>query len=499
MQKKSIDGVDENVGVEGTVAENSGEAEEKAEAGGDATVANLVKTKMVEENFAKDLARDLNSLVGKMTEHAGTHNDTETAGGATQILAAIGHTLKDATEDEKAVLQAALMKGVMEAVQESKLEEAEGIEKPQDKEAETEEEAEKESGAAVPAYDGAPACVVDMNDVYSCAETEDDQREIRRHLDRRGIVAFTMVFDLAIMLWLAKSFLWWVQTGTQEYKYLSVMFVKCVEQICLLGFVLAISMAFEQTETFAELDAWFFPDKDRERFDLTKFQSHDMREGGVKSEMSIMYEDMHLMVVALMFNYMLISFIVCFTINLKFRKWRRFELEPENEVHVMDNPLEKVDYLLWRRSLVSPMLGQRATELNALRNPVQEFAFTQYLQEVLAQYSNTLFHVPTFGLIMMVAVSAMECFIELQTRSHQQSIVNITLCLWAWIIAATVYIFMLHLQRVVKLLTPPPAALLWYLDNDDGGRFMAPEKHLLPPFRLIPYLKEAPKKTKFFN
>lgn len=40
----------------------------------------------------------------------------------------------------------------------------------------------------------------------------------------------------------------------------------------------------------------------------------------------------------------------------KFRKWHRFEIEAENEVHVLDDPLEKVNFLLWRRSLLTPMV-----------------------------------------------------------------------------------------------------------------------------------------------
>ena len=70
----------------------------------------------------------------------------------------------------------------------------------------------------------------------------------------------------------------------------------------------------------------------------------------------------------------------------KFRKWHRFECEAENEVHVNDNPIEKVSFLLWRRSMLTPMLGHRPEELNSLRNPLQEFSFVHYLQEVLAQY-----------------------------------------------------------------------------------------------------------------
>lgn len=48
--------------------------------------------------------------------------------------------------------------------------------------------------------------------------------------------------------------------------------------------------------------------------------------------------------------------------------------------------LQQVSFLLWRRSIVSPMLGQRAEELNQLRDPIQEFNFVAYLQEVLSQY-----------------------------------------------------------------------------------------------------------------
>lgn len=78
---------------------------------------------------------------------------------------------------------------------------------------------------------------------------------------------------------------------------------------------------------------------------------------------------------------------------MRFRKYYRFETEAENEVHVDDDPLVKVDFLLWRRGLLTPMLGQRSEELHRMRDPLREFSFTFYLQEVMAQYNNFFFSI----------------------------------------------------------------------------------------------------------
>lgn len=99
---------------------------------------------------------------------------------------------------------------------------------------------------------------------------------------------------------------------------------------------------FDSGDTYWSLDQSLFSDKDRSKWDLDKYATKDYREGVVRPEIQVMFEDLHLFVAVLMFVY---TFCICsigMHFNLRFRKWHRFEMEAENEVHVHDDPLDKV-------------------------------------------------------------------------------------------------------------------------------------------------------------
>lgn len=208
-----------------------------------------------------------------------------------------------------------------------------------------------------------------------------------------------------------------------------------------------------------------------------------------------MFSDLHLLVAALMFVYTALIMLVTFVIGLRFRKFARFELETENEVHVADDPVEKINFLLHRRSLVAPMIGQLPEDFCELRNPVREFSFVTYLQEVAAQFFITLFHIPTMGLILVVQIAGVECSLQIQSKTKGSAVISFASMIWVWVVAGCLYVFRVHVKWIVSLVTPPPAAMLWYLEKQAGD---TPPKHMLPPFRLLPYLKEAPKKSRFF-
>lgn len=53
-------------------------------------------------------------------------------------------------------------------------------------------------------FPGAPSCVINPRDVYSCATTADDQIILKAHLDRRSVVAFLLTVSLCVYIWLAK-------------------------------------------------------------------------------------------------------------------------------------------------------------------------------------------------------------------------------------------------------------------------------------------------------
>lgn len=108
---------------------------------------------------------------------------------------------------------------------------------------------------------------------------------------------------------------------------------------------------------------------------------------------------------------------------------------------------------------------------------------------------NHLFHIPSWGIFLLVVTSGLECFMEMQTKRDQRKVLGMSLIVWTWVLVGVVSIFFIHLRRIKRMLTPPPAALLWHLEHEEGD---VPDKHLLPPYRLVPYLKEAPRKTKFF-
>ncbi|CAD7930143.1 unnamed protein product [Amoebophrya sp. A25] len=353
-------------------------------------------------------------------------------------------------------------------------------------------------GATVEPFSGAPTCILAPQDPYSCAFTEAEQALVSYHLERRAMVAFMMLLGLALVVWAAKSIFESVQRQFRNIRYINVMFLKGIEQMTILGFVSALLFLFSSVSLERRLDRYFFPEKDHTKWDLTRYASNDIREGLIAPEFSTMLRDLIVFLTVLIFIYIGCLTMIGLHLTFRFRKWHRFECEAENEVHVDDNPVEKVSFLLWRRSMVTPMLGHRPEELNCLRNPLQEFSFVHYLQEVLAQYMQSLFRIPTWGLGLLIFISAVDCFLEMETisRTHHAALIGLSTCTWSWVLLAVLAVFYIHLQRIVQMLTPPPAAMLWHLDPTTTGRL--PHRHLLPPFRLVPYLKEAPKKTKFF-
>ncbi|CAD7923461.1 unnamed protein product [Amoebophrya sp. A120] len=355
-----------------------------------------------------------------------------------------------------------------------------------------------EVGTVIQPYSGAPACVLDSADPYSCSFTEAEISSVSTHLERRAMVSFLLLLALIVAVYVMKSLFEFLQRLFRDVRYFNVMFVKCVEQLTILGLIIALSFSLSSVALERRLDDYLFPDKDRARWDLTKYASNDVREGAIYPEMSVLLRDFYLLLTALMLVYVLFVVMIGANLSFKFKKYLRFEFEAENEVHVKDDPVDKVNFLLWRRSMVTPMVGHRSEELNSLRNPLQEFSFVQYLQEVLSQYMQVLFHIPTSGLAILVFISSVECFLEIETlsRTHAVTLLGLSTATWSWCLLALLLIFFVHLRRVREMLTPPPAAMLWHLDPQSGEKL--PDRHLLPPFRLVPYLKEAPKKTKFF-
>eukprot|EP00392_Amoebophrya_sp_AT5.2_P009878 g9909.t1 len=356
-----------------------------------------------------------------------------------------------------------------------------------------------EVGTVVQPYSGAPSCVVEADDPYSCSFTEADVSHVTAHLQRRAMVSFILLFGLVVLIYLMKLIFEYFQKSYRDVRYFNVMFVKCVENVTILGLIIALTFSVSNVRFDRAIDDILFSDKDPTTWNLNKYASNDVREGAVYPEMSVMLRELYALITGLMFTYVLCVLVVGANLTAKFRKWHRFECEAENEVHVDDDPVDKVSFLLWRRSMLTPMLGHRSEELNVLRNPLQEFSFVQYVQEVLAQYMQSLFCIPTSGLLALLFISSVETFLEIETisRAHRATLLGLSTATWSWTLLAFLVIFLVHLRRIQQMLTPPPAALLWHIDQAANPEKL-PERHLLPPFRLVPYLKEAPKKTKFF-
>jgi hypothetical protein len=73
-------------------------------------------------------------------------------------------------------------------------------------------------------------------------------------------------------------------------------------------------------------------------------------------------EDTYVTVAILSVCYMFFIWYTTLHVSLRLRRWRRFELEPENEVHMKDDPVEKVRELYWNIVL------KNADRLNTKRN-----------------------------------------------------------------------------------------------------------------------------------
>ena len=70
-----------------------------------------------------------------------------------------------------------------------------------------------------------------------------------------------------------------------------------------------------------------------------------------------------------------------------------------------DTPKEKVDFVLMRRSITTPLIGRRVQELDLyLRDPHRDFYFVGYLQEVFGTWVHDVLYLKFFGIFFCVLV-----------------------------------------------------------------------------------------------
>jgi isochorismate hydrolase len=94
-----------------------------------------------------------------------------------------------------------------------------------------------------------------------------------------------LIAECALTLFLLKLFVNWMYESCEIKKFWQVTFVKSVEQLVILGVMLAFCVVLNKTEAFQKLNGFCFPDVDAAEWDLEKNSPKDMR--NVRREFNI--------------------------------------------------------------------------------------------------------------------------------------------------------------------------------------------------------------------